>query len=90
MKILSFTYTKDNGDVSSRDFIPLVNPTAKNYFGIDITELDYEDQVFFSKEIQDIEDRKQAEIKAIMEKYDIAHAFRTFSPSKMSEVVMET
>jgi hypothetical protein len=91
MYILSFVYTKENGDVSERDFIPLVTPEAKkNYFGIDITELNYEDQVFFRKEIQDIEDRKQEAIKEVMQKYDIGHAFRTFSPEKMSKIVMET
>ena len=48
MKILEFKYTKDDGKVSQRTVIELNQP-SKNYFGIDISELDVDLQLGFLK-----------------------------------------
>lgn len=88
MNVLAFTYTKDNGEVSNRVFVPLVSPTDK-YFGVDISELDYEDQVFITKELYDLEQEKYKQVRELMAKYDINHSFRTFIPSKMSSISTE-
>jgi hypothetical protein len=88
MPILTFTYTKDTGEVSNRTLFALEQPGAK-YFGIDMSELDLEDQVAFSVDMDKIEEEKQQKIKDLMAQYDIKHSFRTFLPSKMSDVTIE-
>lgn len=85
MKSMSFSYTKPNGDVSSRVFIPLVTPNA-NYFGVDISELSLEDQVAIELDFKDLEDERTKKVAELMSKYDIRHSFRTFSPERMNNV----
>ena len=86
--MLSFQYTKEDGKVSDRVFIPLESPTNK-YFGIDISELSIEDQGIFAAKMQKIqEDKEQAE-HALMHDFDIKFKFRYFVPEKMSNIVDE-
>lgn len=87
--MITFKYTKKENDVSNRVFIPLVTPAAKNYFGIDITELSDEDQGIFMAEMSIIKEENNAKINALMKKFDIVHNFRAFSPEKMSDIVNE-
>lgn len=88
MQIMEFTYTKSPTDVSSRVFIPLVKPTDK-YFGIDVSDLDVEDQVGIEDEINEINEGRDQKINEIMARYDIRHNFRSFIPSKMTDIVDE-
>lgn len=89
MTILSFTYTKQPGfDVTRRVVIPLVSP-GKNYFTIDVSDLDIEDQVAVDREIQLLNDERTAKIDQIMAEFDIRTNFRSFNPEKMSNIVEE-
>ena len=88
MTILSFTYTKADGKISSRVAIPLVIP-SDNYFTIDVSDLDIEDQALVASEIEQADLDKQARINEIMEKYDIRTNFRSFIPSRMTDIVEE-
>lgn len=88
MTILSFTYTKSPTDISQRVYVPLSVP-GKNYFGIDVSDLDIEDQALFAAEIDEIERDKQMKIELAMGKYDIRTNFRSFNPEKMSNIVEE-
>lgn len=83
MKIQSFQYTDDKGKVSFRDFIPIKEP-SDNYFGIDVSELGYEDQEDFLKAVEEVQVRRNSEIEALMEKFDIKYKFRTFKASRMT------
>lgn len=85
MKSMSFRYTKPDGDVSTRVFIPLVSPSA-NYFGIDISELSADEQLAMETQFKMIEDQKQAQLSELMQKFDIRHNFRSFSPERMQDV----
>lgn len=85
MQLMEFTYTKSPTDVSRRVFIPLSVPSNK-YFGIDVSDLDVEDQAFVMSEIELIEEEKQTAIAKVMEKYDIRTQFRSFLEEKMSGI----
>lgn len=82
-----FNYNKE-GTFSERVFIPLIKPTDK-YFGIDITELDLEDQALFAEEVFRLQDEQKAKINELMNKYDCNHKYRYFFPEKMTNVVVE-
>ena len=88
MNLTTFTYTKSPTDITNRVYIPLAVP-SKNYFGIDVSDLDVEDQALISAEITQIELDKQSRINEVMEKYDVRTNFRSFSPEKMSNIVEE-
>jgi len=89
MNILEFKYTKDDGKVSQRAFVELKEP-SKNYFGIDITELDVDLQVAFGKDMAFLKERYDKQIADVMANYDIKHNFRAFDPVKMENIVVET
>jgi len=88
MQIMEFTYTKSPADVSSRVFIPLVKPTDK-YFGIDVSDLDVEDQALIANELDQLNQERSDKIETIMAKYDVRTNYRSFIPSKMSDIVDE-
>lgn len=89
MNILEFKYTKDDGKTSQRTFVELNEP-SKNYFGIDITELDVDLQAAFGKDIAFLKERYARQIADVMANYDIKHNFRAFNPAKMENIVAET
>lgn len=86
--MLSFQYTKDDGKVSNRVFIPLESPTNK-YFGIDISELSIEDQGIFAAKLQKIQEDKEEAVHSLMFDYDLKFKFRYFVPEKMSRIIEE-
>ena len=90
--MISFQYTKDDGKVSDRVFIPLESPTNK-YFGIDISELSTEDQGIFAAKMQKIqkekEKEKELEESRLMQEFGLKFRFRYFIPEKMSNIVVE-
>ena len=88
MKILEFKYTKDDGKVSQRTVVEL-NAPSKNYFGIDISELDVDLQLAFGKDIDFLKTRYDRQIADVMTNYDIKHNFRNFDPKKMEDSVVE-
>ena len=88
MNLITFTYTKSPTDISQRAYVSLSVPN-KNYFGIDVSDLDVEDQVLFAAEIEEIERDKQMKIELAMDKYDVRTNFRSFNPEKMSNIVEE-
>jgi hypothetical protein len=88
MNILEFKYTKDDGKASQRTFIE-ISPPNKNYFGIDISELDIDLQLAFAKDIVFLRDRYNRQITDVMTNYDIKHNFRNFDPAKMEDLIVE-
>lgn len=83
-----FKYSKDGEEARERILFELVSPTDK-YFGVDLTELDIEEQGQFVAEATIIIEQRNAEIALLMEKYDIKHKYRYFYPEKMTNVVFE-
>ncbi len=88
MNIISFGYTKENGDKSERVIIKLKEP-CPNYFGIDISELDLEDQVAFDEAFSLLKEEHASKINDLMVKFDVKHNFRTFKPERMENIIKE-
>ena len=85
MEVLTFKYEKEPGSISERVLAAITQPSDK-YFGIDISELDFEDQGLFVNELDDILEEQKEKIDALMVEYDIKHKYRTFLAAKMSEI----
>jgi hypothetical protein len=85
MGIMTFKYVKAPDDTSDRVFVPISHPSEK-YFGIDITELDTEDQALFTNALEDIIDEQKESIEQLMTQYDVKHKYRHFFANKMQEV----
>lgn len=89
MTILSFEYQKkDSETYKEKVFIPIHMPSDK-YFGIDITELDFEDQGVISAKLEALQIKYRADIEELMSEYDLKHCYRYFFPEKMRNVVTE-
>lgn len=88
MKLVEFTYTKANGDVSERAVIVTQEPT-KLLSGIDVSELPEADFALFTQEMSELKNRQHQEIMDLMNKHDLKHNFRQFTPDKMSNVQSE-
>ena len=88
MKFVEFTYTKANGDVSDRAVIVTQEPT-KLMSGIDVSQLPEADFALFTQEMSALKNRQHQEIMDLMEKHDLKHNFRQFTPEKMSNVQSE-
>lgn len=87
--IINFTYTKADGKVSKRVLSPIVFPN-KMFEGMDISELDTEQQVAYTLEMNVARDAFAAECARIQEKFDVKTMYRRFDPLKMTDVVNET
>jgi len=84
---MTFKYNKD-GDITNRVFFALTSPSDK-YFGVDITELDIEDQGSFIVDLEDIVNEQREKISKLMEQYDIKHRYRSFFQKQMTEVIFD-
>ena len=88
MKLVEFTYTKTGGDVRNRAVIVTQEPT-KLLSGIDVSALPEADFALFTQEMSALKNRQHQEIMDLMEKHDLKHNFRQFTPEKMSNVQSE-
>ena len=88
MKLITFTYTKTPDQVSHRVLLTLA-PPRETYFGIDITELDVEQQGLFEAKAKEAYDKYTQEINELMQSHDIKYNYRSFIPDKMTDVVVE-
>ena len=88
MKVMSFTYTKDNGSQSFRTVATLAEPTG-NVFGIDITELEDERQGQFLAELETLIEKRKTEMDELMKSYDIKGNYRSFKPAGMTGIYVD-
>lgn len=88
MAILTFRYTKADGTGSNRVVIPLVVPADK-YLTIDVSDLDIEDQVALARDIELLNAERTKKIDELMTEYDVRTNFRSFIPSRMTDIVEE-
>jgi hypothetical protein len=88
MKLLEFTYTKQDGSVSKRAVIELVTPTTF-VEGWDVTGLD--DQTFaeFTRSMGDLRRRQHEETMSLLSNFDLKHNYRRFKPESMAEIQVE-
>ncbi len=88
MKIKSFTYTKTDGSTSERVLLVMSEP-YKFVTGVDISELNDEDQAMFAISMGAAHDAYLQRMIEIQDKYDVVHNFRQFDPVKMTNVKQE-
>lgn len=88
MKIINFTYTKTGGKQSTRTYIPVSVP-QKNYFGIDISELEETDQAEFSLAYEELQREHLDKVAQLMKQFDISTMYRSFVPEQMSDIKTE-
>lgn len=85
MKILKFNYSKPFGEFSDRILIPLVEPSV-HYFGIDISNMDKEEQEIVSKEFAIIMNGYKILFQEKVEELGLAQQYRTFVPNRMDNI----
>lgn len=88
MNIITFSYTKANGKTSERVLSPIIYPNTM-YEGIDISELDVNDQCAYIAELDAAKSDFADDCRRIQEKFDVETMYRRFDPSKMTNVVKE-
>ncbi len=85
-KLVEFKYTKAGGSISDRALVVLQEP-AKNYAGIDVSQLDNDEFADFTRDLQALKTRQHEEILQLMHNFDLTYNYRQFIPENMSDVV---
>ena len=85
MKTITFTYTKENGDVSRRTLVVSTEP-VKNVSGIDISELEGVDQAAYVEEVKKAHMIYLDMLSQINEEFDVVKNYRQFKPEGMSDI----
>jgi len=88
MKLLEFTYTKQDGSVSKRAVIELVSPN-KFVEGWDVSELDEQNFAQFTQTMGELRRRQHEETMQLLVDFDLKHNYRRFKPESMSDVQVE-
>jgi hypothetical protein len=88
MKLLEFTYTKQDGSVSKRAVIELVTPN-KFIEGWDVSELDEQNFAQFAQTMGDLRRRQHEETMQLLADFDLKHNYRRFKPESMSDIQVE-
>lgn len=82
MKYIEFNYTDRNGKTTAREVLVLQNPNNK-LAGVDVTELDAEDQAWLATEYNRLQSAFQEAVLALYHKYDVTNNYREFVPERM-------
>lgn len=88
MKLLEFTYTKEDGNVSKRAIIELVTPT-KFIEGWDVSSLDNNEFAKFTEIMSELRRRQHEETMNLLQEFDLKHNYRRFKPENMTEIQIE-
>lgn len=88
VQIKTFDYTKASGEVSQRDVLVLQEP-GNMMQGIDISELNQEDQAAYAVYMSRLHDDYLDKIAALNKEYDVINRYRKFDPLKMTNVSEE-
>jgi hypothetical protein len=88
MQVCSFDYTKSDNKTSKRVLVPFVKP-SNAYEGIDITELDTEDQALFVTALEQAQQEYLAKVAELEAEYDVRYRFRKFLLDRISNLKTE-
>lgn len=88
MKLVEFTYTKADGTSSRRAVIEVVQPT-KFFEGMDVSQMPEDQFAEFTKEYRELLEKQYTDKMHIMQKYDLKHNYRRFTPENMSEIITD-
>lgn len=89
MQIITFKYTKSDGSTTERVLLPFTTP-GKMYAGMDISELDTEDQAFYITEVEKAKAEYTEKLAQIARDFDMQHRYRQFKEENMSDVKVDT
>jgi len=85
MKILTFTYTKKDGSVSSRTLLAMDGPSDK-YSGIDLSELDANEAQAFINSMQELNDQYLEDMRKLQVAAGLRYNYRQFLAAGMSNI----
>lgn len=85
MRFVKFQYTDLKNKISNREVLVVQEPNAK-LSGIDVTELEPEQQAAFAVQFEAIRSTYLNQLKALQESFDVKYSFRQFFPEKMEIV----
>jgi len=88
MKLVEFTYTKQDGSVSKRAVIELVTPN-KFMEGLDVTQLDEVTFAEFSQKMSSLKKTQHEQTMQLLADFDLKHNYRRFKPEAMTDVQVE-
>ncbi len=88
MKLITFTYTKDNGDVSEREVVEVAQP-SKLLAAIDVTEMDSDAFAEFTVAYKLMLDRQMQERLDLLCAFDLKNNYRQFKPELMTNTEVE-
>lgn len=87
-KVMTFQYMKSPNDITDRVFVALGEPSDK-FFGVDITELDDEEQGLFMAGVNKAFEEYTEQLNVLMQEFDIKNNYRYFKPEKMVNVKVD-
>ena len=88
MKIATFTYTKPNGEISTRTLVAQVVPTEGFYAGIDVSEMDADTLAAFVEDYAVVQAVHVEAMKSLQERFDVKHNYRKFLTERMSNLMV--
>ena len=89
MSTVSFRYPQKNtGEYATRALVVISTPSDK-YFGVDISELDPEEQAKFTLAMEEVQNIAKDAIADLMIEFDLKHRYRYFFPEKMKDVIFD-
>lgn len=77
--MISFTYTKPNGEVSERTALVLSKP-SENYLMLDLSDLDSDEIDYLEQRVAEYESAR----KALLESFRFGPYMKSFKASRMS------
>lgn len=89
MTIISFEYPKKHTGIYQPRVLAVITRPSDSYFGIDIGELDTENQAVFSARLQNILEDKSEEIEKLMAEFDLKYCYRNFLKDTMRNISEE-
>lgn len=88
MKLIDFSYKKQNGEVSARTLAVTSEPN-KFFEGIDVSHLSNDEFAEFINEYSVLLDQFKQQQLNLLYAFDLKHNFRRFTPEQMSNVEVE-
>jgi len=85
MKLIEFTYTKNDGSQSNRAVIELQQP-CKYVEGIDVSQMPEHEFADFCREFSLMKAAQHDETMRLLEQFDLKHNYRRFIPEQMQSV----
>ena len=88
MKTITFTYTKADGNVTSRTLMGYTEPTAF-YEGTDVSNISPTAQAEYAVAADKLHTKYLSALASLRNEFDINHSYRRFTASKVTDISVE-